>query len=513
MKIKTQFVVCIVVFSVIMIIIAASVATTAQQVAQLHAQEEIANDIERTASSLNSISMDYFLYQEDLQLSRWESSLSSLHNDLSNMRLNSPQQQMHANNIAYDLQRIDSLFYEVSSYLQNASRNVSVRIDPAFQIRWSSMTVQSLALAFDASQLSRSLDDQSHQASITSTILVVSLVSVFGVFLATIYLLVFRRTLRSVAELQNGINTIGSGNLEFVIETKKQDEIAELSHSFNHMAANLKKVTASKTELENEIAERKRLQKQLEESAVKLEEYASTMEQLAEERLKNLKNSERLAAIGATAGMVGHDIRNPLQSIIGDLYLAKSDLDSLPQSEEKSGINESLTAIENSVTYINKIVQDLQDFAKPLNPHLEETDLRLVMNDLLNKNSLPENVKVKVEISPEAQTVMADPDFMKRVLCNLISNACQAMPNGGSLTIATTKENGNTVVTVQDTGTGIPADVQGKLFTPLFTTKSKGQGFGLAVVKRLTEAQKGTVTFTSQADKGTKFTLTLPQKL
>ena len=117
-----------------------------------------------------------------------------------------------------------------------------------------------------------------------------------------------------------------------------------------------------------EITERKQMQD-------KLEDYAKHLEELVEERTKQLKDAERLAAIGQTAGMVGHDIRNPLQSIIGDVYLAKMDLASLPDSEEKESVRESLEAIGKQTEYINKIVLDLQDFAKPLNPHAEETDL------------------------------------------------------------------------------------------------------------------------------------------
>jgi phosphoglycerate-specific signal transduction histidine kinase len=81
-----------------------------------------------------------------------------------------------------------------------------------------------------------------------------------------------------------------------------------------------------------------------------------------------LKDSERLAAIGATAGMVGHDIRNPLQAITSDVYLAKTELAGLPESEEKKNSVESLEEIEKNIDYINKIVADLQDFARPLKP-------------------------------------------------------------------------------------------------------------------------------------------------
>jgi PAS domain S-box-containing protein len=254
-----------------------------------------------------------------------------------------------------------------------------------------------------------------------------------------------------------------------------------------------------------DITERIRMQANLEESAVVVEEYANQMEELANKRAEQLKEAERLAAIGATAGMVGHDIRNPLQSITGDLYIAKTDLAAIPDGEEKNNVQDSLSEIEKNIDYINKIVADLQDFARPLKPNLEETDLKLVIDDLLKKNGLPENIKVSVEVEIEARKVVADSTFINRIMNNLVNNAVQAMPKGGKLTIRAFKEANDAVITVKDTGVGIPEAVKGKLFTPMFTTKAKGQGFGLAVVKRMSEALGGSVAFESQEGKGTTF--------
>ena len=236
--------------------------------------------------------------------------------------------------------------------------------------------------------------------------------------------------------------------------------------------------------------------------------HAESLEQKVTEQAKELVDAERLSAIGATAGMVGHDIRNPLQAITGDVYLAKTELAAIPEGEEKKNIQESLSEIEKNIDYINKIVADLQDFARPLNPRIEETDLKRLIDDLLTKNGLPENVKVSVKV--ETKKVLADSTFINRIMYNLVNNAAQAMPNGGKLTIHTYNETNDTVITVKDTGVGIPENVKGKLFTPMFTTKAKGQGFGLAVIKRMTEALGGTVSFESQEGKGTTFTVRLP---
>ena len=244
----------------------------------------------------------------------------------------------------------------------------------------------------------------------------------------------------------------------------------------------------------------------------KLEEYSKHLEQLVEERTKQLRDSERLAAIGATAGMVGHDIRNPLQAIIGDIFLAKTDLSSCPNSEQKASVQESLSEIEKNVEYINKIVADLQDFAKPLNPTAMEIDLKRIIDEVANNRRIPENIQASIKVENGAEKIVADSAYVQRILSNLVNNAVQAMPNGGKLTVHAYREGKDNVITVADTGVGIPEEAKSKLFTPLFTTKSKGQGFGLAVVKRMTEALGGTVTFESQAEKGTKFIVRLPKR-
>ena len=252
----------------------------------------------------------------------------------------------------------------------------------------------------------------------------------------------------------------------------------------------------------------------LEENEKRLKAYTEDLEDLVEEEANKLKDAERLATIGETAGMLGHDIRNPLQTITSSVYLAKEEVKTLPESSEKEDLTESLETIKDQVGYINKIVLDLQDFVKPLNPKIEEADLHKLVKEALLNIAIPENIKVLISIGQGLPQLAVDKYFIKRVLINLITNAIQAMPDGGTVTLKATHEGGKAFISVEDTGSGIPEEDRNKIFKPLFTTKSKGQGFGLSVCKRLVEAHsEGSIAFESEVGKGSKFTVKVPVKV
>jgi PAS domain S-box-containing protein len=310
---------------------------------------------------------------------------------------------------------------------------------------------------------------------------------------------------------------IGSDFLDYFTEPKEAEKgykqvftegfVRDYPLAIRHKSGKITDVLYNATIYTNEVGEMQGVFA----AARDITEFKKAEEQ-AQEAAKKLKDSERLAAIGATAGMVGHDIRNPLQAITGDLFLAKTELASLPENEQKMNALESLDEIEHNIDYINKIVADLQDYARPLNPRAQETNIKLLFNEILVKNGIPKNIRLIAEVEDKAEKIMADPDYLKRIVANLTLNAIQAMPDGGKLTIHAyaDKATDDVLITVKDTGVGIPEDIKPKLFTPMMTTKSKGQGFGLAVVKRMTEGLGGTVTFVSTEGKGTTFIVRLP---
>ena len=209
--------------------------------------------------------------------------------------------------------------------------------------------------------------------------------------------------------------------------------------------------------------------------------------------------------------MVGHDLRNPLQALTGELYLAKNDVATLPVGEAKSNLEESIRVMEDQILYMDKIVSDLQAFVRPVHIDKKPVGLAELLSSVMQTVIIPANVVVKVVNYGGALQVRVDVQLLKRVLINLVTNAVQAMPDGGELDLtAQIYSGGHVSIAVADTGMGIPDSIKSQIFTPLFTTKPRGQGFGLAVCKRVIEAHGGAISFVSCEGKGSRFTVEFP---
>jgi signal transduction histidine kinase len=224
-----------------------------------------------------------------------------------------------------------------------------------------------------------------------------------------------------------------------------------------------------------------------------------------------LKNAERLAGIGETAAMIGHDLRNPLQGLQYIVDLHKLRFERVPPYKRTAKDWEQeaqlFTRISEQVFYMDKVVADLQDYARPIAPERELVKVSTLADDVIASLPHSEHVEIVTDVGDVA--VMADRHLMYRVFANLALNAIQAMPEGGTLTISAAAEDGSVAISVSDTGIGISDRMKGKLFSPLATGKAKGTGLGLAVVKRIVEAHGGTVSFESEEGKGTTFTVAL----
>jgi len=230
-------------------------------------------------------------------------------------------------------------------------------------------------------------------------------------------------------------------------------------------------------------------------------------EKALRESQQKLVKSERLAAVGEVAAMVGHDLRNPLTGIVGATYYLKMKLDSKMDSKQK----EMLELIEKNIEYSNKIVNDLLDYSKDMAPELTQTTPRAIMKEALSMVKIPDNVTISDQTIGRLR-INVDVEKMKRVFVNMIKNSIDAMPKGGRLTIKDRRILDKWEVVFADTGVGMTKNVLERIWSPLFTTKAKGMGLGLAICKRIVESHGGKICVESTVGKGTTFTVTVPIK-
>jgi PAS domain S-box-containing protein len=244
-----------------------------------------------------------------------------------------------------------------------------------------------------------------------------------------------------------------------------------------------------------------------------LKKYSEHLEEMVEERTKQFQKDVRLTALGEMATMIGHDLRNPLQIIISMVYLVKEMLTSadIPPLDGRLSVTEILDDIEKSSVYMNKIVSDLQSYAGSPNLEFAETDIHKLISYALSILEIPKGVEVSIEVESGLSEITIDPEMIKRVIVNLVNNSIQSMPTGGQITITITRKGESVVLTVKDEGVGISNENIPKIFLPLFTTKAKGIGLGLAICKRLVEAHKGNIVVTSKVNAGTEVTIEIPQ--
>jgi len=242
-----------------------------------------------------------------------------------------------------------------------------------------------------------------------------------------------------------------------------------------------------------------------------LQRKMKRLETVVEDQAMKLKEAERFATIGQTARMVGHDLRNPLQTIDTILHIANKKIGSLPPSlGERNSLKELLSSLEEQVVYMDKIVSDLQDYSRPLKPEFIEISVEQIINVTISTVRIPENVVLETSFGDAMPRIWLDPKMIQRMLTNLFINAIQAMSNGGKLTVKAYKAESSLNIEIQDTGVGILQENLPKLFNPLFTTKAKGQGLGLAVCKRVVEAHGGIISVRSDVEKGSTFTISIP---
>lgn len=243
-----------------------------------------------------------------------------------------------------------------------------------------------------------------------------------------------------------------------------------------------------------------------EELLIKNQELEKNLRELRETQ-DRLVRTEKLAVVGQLTASIGHELRNPLSRIKTAAALLKNEI-----QDANKETNELLKIVDNEVMISTKIINDLLDFSRERKPDLKQCDLNEIITDTLNRLRFPEYIIVDTQLDKTIPRIYLDDGQIQQIIINLVLNSIQATENSGKIYIHTQLNNEFVNLTIKDTGCGIPAANLEKMFEPLFTTKQKGIGLGMSIVKMLVEKHGGTIQIQSRENIGTTITLKFPVK-
>ena len=348
------------------------------------------------------------------------------------------------------------------------------------------------------------MDERLEQFHLTlvrrSLYLIVIAIAVSIMLSSVIVILMIRSLTGPVNTLVRGIEKVSSGDFSSRVSVKANDEIGFIAHAFNTMTERLSKVTMQKEMLLEE-----------------LRDLNASLEQRVEKATEELKiaheevlRSETLSAVGTFAAGVAHELATPIASIMNYFQMVK---DRIPKQDT---LAEDVQIIEKELRRCNTILRGMLDFARAPEQEKVSTDINAIIRDLLAliryQPAYKKTIVIKKTLDPGVPLITAVPGQLRQVFINIILNALQSMPEGGGLDVSTSlsADSAKAVVSISDTGHGIPADEIKKIFQPFYTGKKSGTGLGLSISYGIIKAHGGDMDIKSEPGKGTSFFICLP---
>lgn len=286
----------------------------------------------------------------------------------------------------------------------------------------------------------------------------------------------FNNFTQSVLTLTNATRKIKDGDMDFRIKNQLKDEFREMAMSFNDMAISLK------------------------------------------EHQAKIQQAERLAAVGELAAGLAHEVKNPLAGIKVSIEVLKNELDVAQEDKE------IFLRIINEINRIESLLKNMLNYARPSKPLPESVNISEILENIIkmsvyslkspNETSrVIKDINFVKDFASDFPKIYADPGQMQQVFLNLILNAIDSINEKGTISIKTARATDESLqIQISDTGTGIAPEILVNVFNPFFTTKSKGNGLGLAICKRLVEQNHGTIDVFNNPEGGTTFVITLPEQ-
>ncbi len=374
------------------------------------------------------------------------------------------------------MKNLVSLRNEIESYKEALSRVITMRANSgrlegeenaAFAIGEDLIKRVNNIINFSQLRLEEETATSMKKIAHTKMILftLVPLGPLLAIGLAFVFIKGITRPLGSILEATRSLK---AGNLDYRISGLK-DEFGEVASSFNDMARSLN------------------------------------------EQMHNMQRAEQMSIVGEMAASIAHEIKNPLTGIKIALNML---LENKNLSESESEITR---ASFSQIKRVESLIKDVLDFARPKEPQYSLTDVNAIVDKTVSfiaavssQSNGGANVRVEKSLAGDIPELCIDPMQIQQAIMNIVLNAYDAMPGGGTLTVESTLRDASVIVTVSDTGNGIDRETMKKVFKPFFTTKVKGTGLGLAIIKGIVERHGGSIDIRSEVASGTSVAIALP---
>lgn len=330
--------------------------------------------------------------------------------------------------------------------------------------------------------------------------------SMVGIMASVVgYIVLSRNTIAPIIDLANATEKVASGDLGVRVKTGSHTEIGTLYNTFNLMT---EKLEEHKKQRENF---RRELEKEVEERTAELKASEESLRQTQAE----LVRMEKIATLGQIASSVNHEIKTPLNVLYMNLQMLNKKINTcdVENHELKQEMLDITNLINNEIDRINEIIEEFVKYARFPAPDFQENNINDILakiGDMISQKAEGTGVSVDIQTEDRPDYIMVDDKKLTQAILNLCTNAIDAMPEGGSLTLKSRRKNEHIILTVTDTGKGIPSENLEHIFEPFFTQKEGGTGFGLSIVKRIIEDHKGQIYCHSEPGKGTTFEIILP---